>query len=91
MEQNLPMQTARRIAWTIAGALWISAFIMNIVWPGWNWGVMDFVFATAYFSIAAGAVDLLSRRTRSVGRRRALISFVVIVLVLFWGVLATGD
>ena len=90
MERNLPMQTAGRIAWTIAGALWITAFVMNIVWPGWNWGVMDFVFATVYFSIAAGAVDVLSRRIRSVGRRRALIGFVVIVLVLFWGVLATG-
>ena len=64
---------------------------MNIVWPGWNWGVMDFVFATVYFSIAAGSVDLLSRRIRSAGQRRIVIAFVVIVLVLFWGMLATGD
>lgn len=90
MKRNLPMQTAGRIAWSVAGALWITAFIMNIVWEGWNWGVMDFVFATVYFSIAAGSVDLLSRRIQSTAQRRVLIAFVVVVLLLIWGRLATG-
>ena len=91
MRRTMPMQVAGRIAWGIAAALWITAFIMNIVWEGWNWGVMDFVFATVYFSIAAGSVDLLSRRIRNAGQRRALIGFVVVILMLVWGMLATGD
>ena len=91
MRRTMPMQVAGRIAWGVAAALWITAFIMNIVWEGWNWGVMDFVFATVYFSIAAGSVDLLSRRIRNAGQRRALIGFVVVILMLVWGMLATGD
>lgn len=64
---------------------------MNIVWKGWNWGVMDFVFAAGYFAFGAGAVDWLSRRDLSTVQRRLLIGIVLVVLVGFWGRVATAD
>ena len=84
-------QRTRRIAWGTAAALWVFAFIMNIVWPGWNWGVMDFVFAAGYFSLAAGSVDWLSRRKLTAIQRRLLITVVLVVLVGFWGLIATSE
>ena len=81
----------RRIAWGIAAALWLFAFVMNIVWEGWNWGVMDFVFAAGYFSLAAGSVDWLSRRALNTFQRRLLITIVLVVLVGFWGLIATSE
>lgn len=64
---------------------------MNIVWPGWNWGVMDFVFAAVYFSVGAGTVDWLSRRNFTPLQRRMLITTVVLVMMAIWARLATGD
>ena len=81
----------RRIAWGIAATLWLFAFVMNIVWEGWNWGVMDFVFAAGYFSLAAGSVDWLSRRALNTFQRRLLITIVLVVLVGFWGLIATSE
>ena len=64
---------------------------MNIVWEGWNWGVMDFVFATGYFTLGAGTVDWLTRRNLGPLQRRLLIGIVLVVLVGFWGRIATSD
>ena len=83
--------SAGRIAWIVVAALWATAFVCNIVVPGWNWGVMDFVFATCFFAFGAASVDWLSGRTYSATTRRLVITGFVLLLMAIWARLATGD
>ena len=88
---NLGRTVAGRIAWIVVAALWLTAFVCNIVVPDWNWGAMDFVFATGFFAFGAASVDWISTRQFSATTRRLLIGGFVLALMAIWARLATGD
>jgi hypothetical protein len=68
----------------------IIPLIGQLFVEGWNWGVMDFVFAWVFFNVLGFVYSFV---TNSISNRayRILAGVVVVAaFVLIWVVLATG-
>lgn len=75
---------------TVVGAILFACLIANFSVDGWNWGVLDFVFAAVMFAGVGIAIDFAAQRIQHPAQRMAAYVVIILAFLVVWAELAVG-